>query len=86
MAALVYGNVSIGTSAAVISAASRYRDQGILVQNAHASNILYVGTDSSVTTSNGLKIGAGESLLIPGNDVVYGIASGASTDVRFMAV
>ena len=76
-------NVSIGTSAAVI-AAGRSGREGITIQNAHASNTLYVGTTDAVTTSNGVKVPAGASLSIGSyNGPVYGIASGASTDVRY---
>lgn len=83
--AAAYNNVSIGTSAALIVAASKLR-AGVIVQNAHASNDLYIGSDSDVTTSNGLKVAAGESILLPTRAVVYGVASGASTDVRYFGV
>lgn len=83
--AAAYGNASIGTSAAVVVAASSLR-KGIIVQNAHASQDLYLGSDDDVTTSTGLKIAAGESILLPTTAVVYGIASGASTDVRYFGV
>ena len=79
---LGYAAVSIGTSAAVIKAARSSR-QSILVQNAHASNDLYVGADSSVTTSNGLKLVAGASLTLDSyTGAVYGIASAASDGCR----
>lgn len=80
-----YNTVSVGTSATLIRAAASARD-AIIVQNAHASNLLYIGTDSSVTTSNGLRVGAGESISVPTRGNVYGIASGASTDVRYLEV
>jgi hypothetical protein len=78
--------VSIGTSAAQIVDGTSMR-RSVVVQNAHASNVLYVGANSSVTTSNGIKIAAGDSISF--NDYVgtlYGIASGASTDVRVFEV
>lgn len=79
-----YNTVSVGTTAAVI-ASRRDSRNSIIVQNVHASQVLYVGTDSSVTTSNGLKVAAGESVKIDDyRGVVYGIASGAATDVRFL--
>ena len=75
------GNVSIGTSAAIIKAANGRRES-LVVQNVHASQVLYIG-DGSVTTSNGLRIPAGESMRLQTKAAVYGIASGASTDVRY---
>lgn len=81
-----YGTVSIGTSAAVIKAAHGSRTS-LVVQNAHATNTLYVGSDSSVTTSNGVVVAAGASVTFDDyTGDVYGIASGASTDVRYFQV
>ncbi len=80
-----YGTASVGTSAAVISAAKGRRS--IIVQNVHASQILYVGDDDQVTASNGLRVSSGASLTLEGfTGVLYGIASGASTDVRYFEV
>jgi hypothetical protein len=81
-----YAAVSIGTSAGVIKAARASR-RSIVVQNAHAANVLTVGMDSSVTTSNGIRLGPGDSLTLEGyTGAVYGIASAASTDVRYFEV
>lgn len=81
-----YGTVAIGGAAAVIKAAKTTR-KSIVVQNVHATQILYVGSDSSVTTSNGLKVAAGASVTLDDyNGPVYGIASGADTDVRYFEV
>lgn len=80
-----YGAKSIGTTAVLITAARNARD-AVLVQNLHASNDLYVGPDSSVTSSNGIKIAAGESISVPSRGDVYGIGSAASTDARFWEV
>lgn len=81
-----YGTVTIGATAALIKAGRAQRNS-ILVQNVHASNDLYVGLDASVSTSNGIKIAAGQSMEIyDGGSEVYGIASGAGTDVRFMEI
>lgn len=75
--------VSIGTSAATIVPARRGR-KSVLVQNAHASQVLYVDSASDLTTSTGIKVVAGESVRLATRDIVYGIASGASTDVRYL--
>jgi hypothetical protein len=84
-----YGNVSIGASAAVISAAKgRSR---VIVQNNHATQILYLGDDASVTAdataTGGLKIAAGASVTLEGfTGSLYGIASGAATTVAFFEI
>lgn len=75
--------VSIGTSATTVVAAGRQR-QSVLIQNAHASQVLYVDTASDLTTSTGIKVAAGESVRLKTRKKVYGIASGASTDVRYL--
>jgi len=77
-----YGNVAIGATAAVLVAARQARES-VLIKNNHASQILYLGGNSSVTTSNGLPLAAGESVRVESKNVIYAIASGASTDVRY---
>lgn len=77
-----YGTVAVGASAVIVKAA-RMRRESILVQNVHASQVLYLGSDASVTTSNGLKVVAGESVRVRTKGDIYGIASGAATDVRY---
>lgn len=57
----------------------------VLIQNRHASNIVYYG-GSDVTTANGIGIPAGGTAsfdLLPGDDI-YLVASAASTDVRVL--
>lgn len=84
-----YGNVSVGASAVVVAAAKgRSR---IIVQNNHASQILYLGDDANVTAdataTGGLKIAAGGSVTLEGfTGNVYGIASGAATPAAFFEV
>lgn len=80
-----HDTVSVGTSATLLRAANSGRSS-LLLKNTHATNILYLGDTSSVSTGNGFPIGAGESILVPTKGAVYGIASGASTDVRFFEV
>ena len=82
-----YGAVSgdVTTSAKLLVGARSRRDT-VIIQNVHASNILYLGSDSSVTASNGLRLGAGESISLPTRGDVYGIASAASTTVRYFEV
>lgn len=80
-----FGTVSIGTSAVLVVDARSRRDD-VIIQNVHASNVLYLGPNSTVATSTGIKLAAGESVSVPSRGSIYGIASGASTDVRFWEV
>lgn len=75
------GAVSIGTSAAVILAANTSR-ANLLVQNLSV-NDLYIGVDSGVTVANGIEVPPNGSVLITHAAAVWGIASGASSDVRY---
>lgn len=78
-----YGTASVGTSAVLIRSGKSGRD-GIIIQNVHATQVVYIGSDASVATTTGLKVAAGSSVTLDFyNGPVYGIADGASTDVRF---
>lgn len=79
---MAYDGVTIGTTAAEIVDAHSLRS-AILIQNNHASNDLYLGDDDQVTTSTGLHLPAGESMRLHSTRAVWGIASAASTDVRY---
>lgn len=81
-----YGTVAVGAAAVLIRAGNPQR-RSVVVQNVHATQVLYVGDDSSVTTAAGLRLNASESIRIDDyNGPVYGIASGAATDVRYFEV
>lgn len=81
-----YGTVSVG-AAAVLVVAARFSRNGLVVQNVHATQTLYLGNDSSVTTSTGIQVPAGASADFPDYaGAVWGIASGAATDTRFFEV
>lgn len=86
-----YGSKSIGAAAALIAGARASRT-ALLVQNVHAAQSLYLGADSSVvagsagTANSGIRVLAGESILVPSRGDVYGIASGAATDVRYWEI
>lgn len=80
---MAYNTVTIGATAGLIKAGLSTR-KSITIQNVHASQDLYLGPNSSVTTANGLKVPAGQSAIYEDyNGPVYGIASGAGTDVRY---
>jgi hypothetical protein len=74
--------VSVGTSAVQLVDGTTGR-RGVLVKNNHATQILYVGNDANVTTSNGFPIAAGGSQQFDNyTGTLYGIGSGAATDAR----
>ena len=81
------GTFSIGTAAAVISAAGAAR-RIFKVQNTHASQILYLGPSSAVSsTAYAWKLVAGASVDLDGyNGALYGYGSGASTTGAFIEV
>jgi len=76
-----YGNVSVGTSATLVRAANTGR-ASILVQNLGAGTI-YLGSDSSVTTANGIQAQPGAAVEFKVDDAIYAISSAAATDVRY---
>lgn len=81
-----YNTVTIGAAAALIVAANGKR-RSVVIQNVHATQVLYLGDDTSVTTANGLKVVAGASVnFVDFTGPLYGIASGAGTDVRYFEV
>jgi hypothetical protein len=81
-----YGTVAVGATAGLILGGRSLRDS-VTIQNVHATQILYIGNDASVTTSTGLKIAAGDKhSLETYNGPIYGIASGAATDTRYLEV
>lgn len=50
-----YGSISVTTTAILILAKNSKR-QSIIIVNTDTTNKLYIGPDSSVTTSNGIEI------------------------------
>lgn len=81
--ALSNGQVSVDSTADLILAASAGR-QGVLVTN-QGSVACYVGT-SSVSTSNGFLLNAGESVAIPTDSAVYGVTASSSTTIGYLAL
>ena len=82
--------VTVSTTEMEILAASPGRRRALMIQNAHASNDLYLGFGAGeVTASNGIKVPAGGAFTDNGPDCysgqVRGIASGAGTSVRVVA-
>lgn len=84
-----YGAISVGAAAAVIVPANTARRK-VQIVNIHATQILYVGYDASVTTSNGYPLAPNDAgdqseITLEGTGVaVYGIGSGAATTGRYI--
>jgi hypothetical protein len=89
--ALSTANFTVGTTAVKVSPTSGVTNSyNLIVQNNHASNILYVGTSNAVTASAyGVQLATGASVsldeLAP-NDQVWVIASAGSTPVSTLAI
>lgn len=77
-----YGAVSVDGTAEIIKAANPRRES-IVIQNVHATQVLYIGSDSSVALASGLKLIAGESIRLQTKSAIWGIGSGAATDTRY---
>lgn len=82
-----YNSVTVTTSATKIVSVNPRR-QSIIITNTDSSNKLYLGSDSNVTTSNGIEISAGGNLTEDngGSKVysgdIYGISTG-TISVRY---
>lgn len=80
-----YNTVTIGTSASLVVDQREVRT-GVVVYN-NGSATIYLGTDSSVTTSNGLPVAIGASGSLDGYmGPVYAISGTASQDVRYLEI
>lgn len=83
---MAYNTVSVAATATLIVAANNQRKGIILVNN--SANVIYVGPDTSITSSNAIPLEAlGGNLEMGGyaeswTGNIYGIASGAS-DLRY---
>lgn len=80
---VVYGNVSVGVTATLIVAANANRLGATIHDN--GSVPIYVGSDSSVTTANGIPIPSGESKYFNVTTDLYGISGTAAQDVRYLS-
>ena len=90
---MAYGNISVATSATVIVAKSVSSPPRIalLIKN-NSSVVVYLGEDSSVTTSNGYPLQPGDQLILDFDgsiatffyrDAVYGRVASGTADVRY---
>lgn len=84
---MAYGAVTVGTSPTLIVAANGQR-LSVLITNTDSTNPIYIGNNTSVTTSNGLEIFAGGTLQEDSGGTkmysgpIYGVA-GTSVNVRY---
>ena len=80
---------SVGTSATAIPVTAKTNRKGILVQNKHGVNVVYLG-GSGVTaddaSTGGYELAPGDAVFLPldGSVDLYAIASGATTAVGTM--
>lgn len=82
-----YGATSVGNTATKIIATNLTNRLSVIVENLGSKDIFF-GHNNSVTTSNGLRVAAGQSLEInfgPSLDL-YGITSTGTADVRYLEV
>ena len=77
-----YGAVTVTNAATLVKGALSTRGK-FMVQNLGGVAI-YLGTDNSVSTLNGVKIQSGGSMEISFQDAVYCISSGIDCDVRYI--
>ena len=81
-----YGVISVGTNATLILAANNERKGSLIFNNSNQT--VFLGMDTSVTTSNGLPLVASGTFNNSGqNEVwkgaIYGIVAGTTADCRF---
>ncbi|MHA1827079.1 MAG: hypothetical protein ACTSX6_00375 [Candidatus Heimdallarchaeaceae archaeon] len=78
-----YGAVSVGSSPTIIRSSNSAR-RSLIIQNNSTVDV-YIGTDSSVTTSNGLKLLPDTSISITDSTTDwYGVVASGTADVRYI--
>lgn len=81
--ALNYDQVSVGTTATTIISANT--NAKVRTIKNIGSNTIYVGADTSITTSNSFPIDAGETLQISDyTGVIYGIVAASTEDASYI--
>jgi len=83
----VYGAKSVSTATELKVGASALEERKI-VQFQPTDGIIYYGYDSSVTTSNGIKVFSGQLIIIEASDSlpIYLIAHTGTVNVRIAEV
>lgn len=88
---LLQNNYTIGTTSVQVDPPSNVVNSfTAIIQNNHASNIVYVGNSSAVTSSSfGVQLAAGSSVSLDDlrpTDQIWVIASAASTPVSAFTI
>lgn len=80
-----YAAVSVGNTATDLMATDLANRTLVTLQNVSNRDV-FIGFNSSVTTSNGIRLAAGASMDLPVNAAVnlHGITASGTADVRFM--
>jgi hypothetical protein len=80
-----YAAVSVGNTATDIVGTDLANRTSIIIQNLSNKKV-YIGLDSSVTTSNGLELGIGDSIEVEAGAGLnwHGIVGSGTADVRYM--
>lgn len=88
MSAINTASVTVNATAVNLITTPLSGRRKVIIQNASGSRILYLGHNSSVSASNGIRLSAGASIEFeagPGVNI-YAIANGAGCDVRYMEI
>lgn len=59
---------------------------GWLIRNTDASNSIYIGFNSNVSSSTGYLLKAGEAISLPAQQIIYGIAASSSVVICYISV
>lgn len=81
--AFVTGQNTLSTSAELL-AGTRSGRRRITIRNHDGAIVVYVGTSSSVTASDGFALGAGATISIESDAAVYMIAASGTPVVSFI--
>lgn len=86
---MAYGTITVTTSATLVVNANTKR-QDLIITNNSVSTDVYIGQDSSVTTSNGLPLYANQTRERSRNGGTYGwlgpvyaICASGTADIRY---
>jgi hypothetical protein len=81
---VIYASVSVGTTAVELKVGGSAQQDRKMMLIQSQGNHIYIGTDSSVTTANGIKLAKDQIIPIEAGTMVqiFAIASSGTIDVR----
>jgi hypothetical protein len=80
------GQATVTTTASKVIAAQAYPGQrGFVIRNLDATNPIYIGHTSTVSSTTGWVIKAGESFTVPVQCDIWAISTGASVTINWIA-